>query len=90
MRETPHVSKIKLTSKRRVTFPAKVCQELGVVPGDVLELRAAELDGENVWLLKPAAKPRYKWIDSLKRYACKAGGDHSMEAIRKNVAKGRS
>lgn len=84
------MSKIKLTSKRQATFPSKVCRELGVVPGDVLELRAAEVDGENVWLLKPAAKPRYKWIGSLQRYAGNAGGDHSMEAIRKSVAKGRS
>ena len=84
------MSNIKLSSKRQVTFPSKVCQELGVVPGDEIELRAAEVNGENVWLLKPAAKPRYKWIGSLKRYAGNAGGDHSMKAIRKSVAKGRS
>ena len=84
------MSKIKLTSKRQATFPAKVCQELGVVPGDELELSAAEVGGEKVWLLKPASKPPFKWIGSLNRYASNAGGDHSMEGIRKNVAIGRS
>ena len=82
--------KIKLTAKRQATFPSKVCQELGVAPGDQLELRPVKLSGENVWVLKPALKPRSEWIGALKRYAANAGGDPSMEAIRKSVAEGRS
>ena len=84
------MSKIKLTAKRQATFPSKVCNELGVAPGDELELRPAKVGGENVWVLKPASKPRSKWIGSLKRYAGNASGDHSMESIRKSVAEGRS
>ena len=82
--------KIKLTAKRQATFPSKVCQELGVAPGDQLELKPAKLSGENVWVLKPVLKPRSKWIGALKRYAINASGDPSMEAIRKSVAEGRS
>lgn len=84
------MSKIKLTSKRQATFPSTVCQELGVAPGDELELKPAKVGGENVWVLKPASKPRSKWIGSLKGYARNAGGDHSMESIRRSVAQERS
>ncbi len=84
------MSKIKLTAKRQATFPSKVCQELGVAPGDELELKPAKVSGENVWVLKPASKPRSKWIRALNRYATNAGGDHSMDAIRKRIAQGRS
>ena len=84
------MSIIKLTAKRQATFPSKVCNELGVAPGDELELKSAKISGENVWVLKPASKPRSKWIGSLKSYAANARGDHSMESIRKSVAEGRS
>lgn len=84
------MSKIKLTAKRQATFPSKVCQELGVAPGDELELKPAKVRGENVWILKAASKPRSKWIGSLNRYAGNARGDHSMEAVRESVAQGRS
>lgn len=87
---TAYMSKIKLTAKRQATFPSMVCQELGVAPGDELELKPAKVGGESVWVLKPVSKPRSKWIGSLKPYAHNAGGDHSMEAVRKSVAKGRS
>jgi bifunctional DNA-binding transcriptional regulator/antitoxin component of YhaV-PrlF toxin-antitoxin module len=84
------MSKIKLTAKRQATFPSKVCQELGIAPGDELELMPAKVSGENVWVLKPVSKPRSKWIGSLNRYAGNANRDHSMESIRKSVAQGRS
>ncbi len=84
------MSKIKLTAKRQATFPVKVCNELGVAPGDELELKSVRVSGENVWVLKPASKLRSKWIGSLKRYAVNASGDHSLESIRKSVVEGRS
>ncbi len=40
---------IKVTSKRQVTFPAKVLDELGVKPGDQIELQ----EGPDGYLLKP-------------------------------------
>lgn len=40
---------VKVTSKRQVTFPAKVLDELGVKPGDQIELQESP-DG---YLLKP-------------------------------------
>ena len=40
---------VKITSKRQVTFPARVLEALGVRPGDQLELR----EGPNGFLLRP-------------------------------------
>lgn len=40
---------VKITSKRQVTFPARVLEALGVRPGDQLELR----EGPNGFLLCP-------------------------------------
>ena len=40
---------VKITSKRQVTFPARVLDELGVGPGDQLELK----ESDEGFLLKP-------------------------------------
>ena len=40
---------VKITSKRQVTFPKRVLDELGVGPGDRLEL----LEGPDGYTLKP-------------------------------------
>ncbi len=40
---------IKITAKRQVTFPARVLEELGVGPGDRLELR----EESNGYVLRP-------------------------------------
>ena len=40
---------VRITSKRQVTFPARVLEVLGVRPGDQLELE----EGPNGFLLRP-------------------------------------
>ena len=40
---------VRITSKRQVTFPARVLEALGVVPGDRLRLE----EGPDGFLLKP-------------------------------------
>ena len=40
---------VKITSKRQVTFPAKVLKALGVQPGDQLELE----EGPDGFILRP-------------------------------------
>ena len=40
---------VKITSKRQVTFPARVLEALGVKPGDQLELQ----ESSNGFLLRP-------------------------------------
>ena len=77
---------IKLTSKRQVTFPAEVCKNLGIEPGDELELiPAVGKDGERVWQLKKAGQtPEREWLGSLNEYG-RETDDHSMDAIRESI-----
>jgi len=63
---------IKLTSKRQATFPAEVCRQLGVSPGDTLELEAILHQEETVWILKPSKQCRPSWFGRLKEHAKKA------------------
>ncbi|CAN5914595.1 hypothetical protein BH11VER1_BH11VER1_26120 [soil metagenome] len=79
---------IKLTSKRQVTFPRATCDDLKIGPGDELELTSMKIKSETVWVLKPKAKHDRSWIGMLHKYAKKAT-DHSMDAIRESIAKGR-
>ncbi len=76
---------LKLTSKRQATFPVRLCQELGVSPGDNLILERKKIHGEIHWLLKPRKKKESKWFGSLKKYA--AGKSHDMESIRASFGK---
>ncbi len=79
--------KIKVSSKRQATFPKRVCESLGVGPGDeVLLDRRLEADGE-VWVLKPAKETPRPWLGSLKAYA--KGKEHDMSKVRESIARGR-
>ncbi len=70
---------IKLTSKRQATFPRAVCEEMNLRPGDRIELTPAEVDGQQVWVLRPKEPLEMPWIGCLEKYA--RGKDHSMAAI---------
>jgi bifunctional DNA-binding transcriptional regulator/antitoxin component of YhaV-PrlF toxin-antitoxin module len=80
--------KIKLTTKRQATFPAKVCRALGVSAGDevILEPRT-EADGSTSWRLKPESSRPRSWLGSLNAYA--KGKKHSLRSIRESIVKGR-
>ena len=80
---------IKLTSKRQATFPAEVCEGLGIGPGDELELIPRVENGERYWLLQKRVSPKRPWFGRLKKYAANAK-DHSMEAVRESIRKGRA
>jgi bifunctional DNA-binding transcriptional regulator/antitoxin component of YhaV-PrlF toxin-antitoxin module len=79
--------KIKVSSKRQATFPKRVCESLGVGPGDeVLLDRRLEADGE-VWVLRSAKETRRPWLGCLKAYA--KGKEHEMTKVRESIARGR-
>lgn len=81
--------KIKLTSKRQATFPARVCESLGVSPGDEIILDPHEgEDGSIVWLLKPAKAKTRPWLGALRQYA--RDKDHSMDSVRRSVGEARA
>jgi bifunctional DNA-binding transcriptional regulator/antitoxin component of YhaV-PrlF toxin-antitoxin module len=48
--------RVKLTAKRQATLPVALCEELGVGPGDQLELERCVVDGAPAWVLR-ATKP---------------------------------
>ena len=80
---------VKITSKRQATFPLEVCEEMGVKAGDELELIPLLKDGERHLALRKHQGANREWIGSLKDYA-KNVPDHSLEAIRESIARGRS
>ena len=79
--------KIKLSSKRQATFPKKVCEALGVQPGDEILLDAREEAEGPVWVVKPVAPRNRPWLGSLRAYA--KGKSHSMDSIRDSIKNGR-
>lgn len=81
--------KVRMTSKRQVTFPAAVCESLSVYPGDTLTLQDARVKGRKVWILEPpSATPTPAWMGSLRTYAeCKK--THAISAIRSAIARKR-
>jgi bifunctional DNA-binding transcriptional regulator/antitoxin component of YhaV-PrlF toxin-antitoxin module len=78
--------KIRMTSKRQVTFPAAVCESLAIYPGDTLTLKDARVKGRKVWIFEPQpAEIAYPWLGSLREYA-ERKGTHAMSEIRAAVA----
>ena len=77
---------IRLTAKRQATLPRQLCEELRVRPGDALLVDARVVDGERVWLLKPA-DAGVPWFARLKRYA--KGKRHDLASIRSSIEKAR-
>jgi bifunctional DNA-binding transcriptional regulator/antitoxin component of YhaV-PrlF toxin-antitoxin module len=73
------MASIKLTSKRQATFPVEVCRQLGVCPGDSLELAAICHDSETVWILKPAKQRCPSWLGRLRKYVQPAREPWSRE-----------
>jgi bifunctional DNA-binding transcriptional regulator/antitoxin component of YhaV-PrlF toxin-antitoxin module len=79
--------KIKVSSKRQATFPKRVCESLGVGPGDELFLdRRMEADRE-VWVLRPVTETARPWLGCLKAYA--KGKEHDMSKVRESIVRGR-
>ena len=71
---------VRITSKRQVTFPARVLATLGVKPGDQLELH----EGPNGFLLRPRRldPARLAPLRGKLRRGC---GSFDIETIRENA-----
>jgi AbrB family looped-hinge helix DNA binding protein len=76
---------ITITSKRQATLPAEVCMDLGIKPGDKVELERRTIDDETVWVLRAPGRD-WSWLGGAKRYA--QGKSHRWESIEKSIAKG--
>ena len=77
------VSTINLTSKRQATFPVRLCSELNLNPGDVIEVEPAQLSGERVWVLRRQKSVSRPWLGCLQRKT--KVDDHSMAAVRASI-----
>lgn len=79
--------KITLTTKRQATLPRQLCDDLGIGPGDRLDLERRTLDGEVVWLLRPS-RPDWSWVGVARAYA--RGKSHELDDVRASIARGRA
>lgn len=78
---------IKLTKKRQATFPKAVCDQLGLKPGDRIELTPTTVNGKTAWLLEtPETDPFASCFGILKHSA--EGKSHDMEDIRASIGRG--
>lgn len=76
---------IRITAKRQATLPAALCEELGVGPGDSLELERTEVDGKPAWVLH-APKPDWSWAGALRDRA--KGKSHDWARIERSIEEG--
>lgn len=73
------MGRIRLTSKRQATFPVAVCRELGLQPGDEIEVESRVVDGVRVWVLSPVLPP-LEWVAPLRKYG--RGKSHDWRKIK--------
>jgi len=76
---------LKMTSKRQVTFPVSVCQELSMKVGQEIYLEKRKVEGETAWVIRPHIRSENKWYGALRRYADEK--QHDMEDIRASIGR---
>ena len=78
---------MKITSKRQATLPARLCEELGLRPGDRLRVERKVVNGETLWVIRPN-RPNWAFYGSARKYA--RGKTHALSAIRRSIEEGWS
>ena len=71
---------VKITSKRQVTFPARVLDALGVGPGDRLELK----EGPDGFILRPK-RIDYSRLGTLHNKIRRGHGMFDLQAFREKA-----
>ena len=79
--------RVKVSSKRQVTFPRRVCESLGLETGDEIVLEPRMEAGREVWELRPAKANTRPWLGALKEFG--TGKKHGINAVRESIARGR-
>lgn len=77
---------IKVTSKRQATLPRDLCRELGLEPGDTVNVEKRVVDGAAIWCLLRPRKTRLACFGVLRKAA--RGKSHDLRAIRKAIERG--
>lgn len=78
---------LKLTSKRQATFPASTCEELGVGPGDQLELEKIRVRGKDVWVLRKQEPLSLPWLEITRPWVKRK--NHDWETIKSEIESAR-
>jgi bifunctional DNA-binding transcriptional regulator/antitoxin component of YhaV-PrlF toxin-antitoxin module len=78
---------MKMTSKRQVTLPVALCEELGITAGSRLMLDRRRVAGKSAWVLQPAEDGTRTWFGRLQGYA--GGRSHDMAAVRASIARAK-
>lgn len=76
---------IRITAKRQATLPKDLCEDMGVGPGDDLQVQRRVIDGQEVWVLA-AGRPDWSWVGCARPFA--AGKEHDWAAVEASIAKG--
>ena len=74
-----------MTSKRQVTFPLRVCEELEVKAGDMLFLEEKKIQGQRSLVIRRQKRSKSSWYASLQPYA--VNKSHDMDAIKSSVGR---
>ena len=78
---------VTLTAKRQATFPKNVCDELGVQPGDQLDLERRVVDGKRVWVIKPH-RTDWSWFGAA--VPMNPDASHDLDDIRASIGRSRA
>ena len=78
------MSTMTLTAKRQATLPRELCEELGIHPGDQIDIERAVVDGQPVWLMKPH-RIDWSWIGAA---TVPATISHDLDDIRASIGRG--
>jgi AbrB family looped-hinge helix DNA binding protein len=74
-----------ITSKRQVTLPAEICEELGLKPGDRLRIERRRVGRDSVWVIS-GKKPDWSWFGRARLYARKKS--HAWSEIERSIERG--
>jgi len=81
------MAKVAITAKRQATLPAALCEELGVGPGDALDVERRVVDGETVWVLR-GKNLDWSWVGVARPYA--KGRSHKLSEVKRSIQQGWS
>jgi bifunctional DNA-binding transcriptional regulator/antitoxin component of YhaV-PrlF toxin-antitoxin module len=74
-----------ITSKRQATLPVALCQELGLRPGEKVDLDRRVIDGETVWVLR-GRRLDWLWFGAARRYG--KAKRHRWAEVRRSIERG--
>ncbi len=72
------MSLVTLEKDGKAVLPAKLCREMGLQPGDEVEVKMRVIDGKSGWLLQ-RREPDFSWIGSLKDHV--KNRDHDLSRV---------